>query len=205
MKRGNGRTGSGSGSRSRGRAGARLLAASALLPVAAALLAGCRGAGPYGYAPKYTRTSEEEVQGAGAREYDPVMYAREPETWRKSKTALFGVVTGRAPGPGGAAYLTVSVRKLETRNLCSNANDESSCRVTVSDRDFGIVHVLAALRPDDDLGERSVGVGSLLRTVGTFGQDIDPADGAPVMRASFYRHWPRYFFVTRASADLMRQ
>jgi hypothetical protein len=205
MTRGNGSAGSGSGSRSRGRAGVALFTASGLLPLAAALLAGCHGAGPYGYAPKYTRTSEEEVQGAGAREYDPVMYAREPETWRKSKTALFGVVTGRAPGPGGAAYLTVSVRKLETRNLCSNANDESSCRVTVSDRDFGIVHVLAALRPDDDLGERSVGVGSLLRTVGTFGQDIDPADGAPVMRASFYRHWPRYFFVTRASADLMRQ
>jgi hypothetical protein len=203
MTRGNGRSGSGSGSR--GRAGAPLLAASALLPLAAALLAGCHGAGPYGYAPKYTRTSDEEVQGAGAREYDPVMYARDPEIWRKSKSALFGVVTGRAPGPGGAAYLTLSVRKLETRNLCSNANDGSSCRVTVSDRDFGIVHVLAALRPDDDLGERSVGVGSLLRTVGTFGQDIDPADGAPVMRASFYRHWPRYFFVTRASADLMRQ
>ena len=27
----------------------------------------------------------------------------------------------------------------------------------------------------------------------------------PVMRASFYRHWPRYFYVTRSSADLMRQ
>jgi hypothetical protein len=25
------------------------------------------------------------------------------------------------------------------------------------------------------------------------------------MRASFYRHWPRYFYVTRSSADLMRQ
>ena len=34
---------------------------------------------------------------------------------------------------------------------------------------------------------------------------FDPADGAPVIRASFYRHWPRYYYVTRSKADLMRQ
>jgi hypothetical protein len=141
----------------------------------------------------------------GSREYDPVMYAREPDQWRKSKVALFGVVTGRAPGPGGAAYLTLSVRKLETRNLCQNKNDEDTCRVTVSDRDFGVVHVLAALRPEDDIGEHSVGGASLIRAVGMFGEDVDPSGPGPVMRATFYRHWPRYFYVTRQAADLMRQ
>ncbi|HSO31237.1 MAG TPA: hypothetical protein VLT33_01940 [Labilithrix sp.] len=184
---------------------ARSRLALVLLSCLVALAAGCRSAGPYGYAAQYTASSDEEAAVAGAREYDPVMVARQPDAWRKSKTSLFGLVTGRAPGPGGAAYLTLSVRKLETRNLCSNANDEDTCRVTVSDRDFGIVHVLAALRPDDDMGERSVGVGSLVRAVGIFGEDVDPADGAPVLRASFYRHWPRYFYVTRSSADLMRQ
>ncbi len=169
------------------------------------LVAGCRSAGPYGYAAQYAPASGEDEALTGAREYDPVMYARQPDAWRKSKTSLFGLVRGRAPGPGGQAYLTLSVRKLETRNLCSNANDEDTCRVTVSDRDFGIVHVLVALRPDDDLGERSTGVGSLVRAVGVFGEDVDPADGAPTLRASFYRHWPRYFYVTRSSADLMRQ
>lgn len=175
-----------------------------LLLVAASAVA-CRSAGPYGYAVAYTPTSEEEKAVQGAREYDPVMFSREPEAWRKSRSSLFGVVTGRAPGPGGAAYLTLSVRKLETRNLCSNANDEDTCRVTVSDRDFGVVHVLAALRPDDDMGEHSTAAGSLVRVVGTFGEDVDPADGAPVVRAVYYRHWPRYFYVTRSSADLMRQ
>ena len=169
------------------------------------LVAGCRSAGPYGYAAQYAPASGEDEALTGAREYDPVMYARQPDAWRKSKTSLFGLVRGRAPGPGGQAYLTLSVRKLETRNLCSNANDEDTCRVTVSDRDFGIVHVLVALRPDDDLGERSTGVGSLVRAVGVIGEDVDPADGAPTLRASFYRHWPRYFYVTRSSADLMRQ
>src|SRR5262245_55321223 len=117
------------------------------------VLAACRGAGPYGYSTTYSATSDEESAQAGAREYDPVMYGREPDKWRKNKSVLFGVVTSRAPGPGGGAYLTLSVRKLETRNLCSNANDEDTCRVTVSDRDFGVVHVLAALKPDDDIGE----------------------------------------------------
>lgn len=180
-----------------------VLAASAL--ALATGVAGCRSAGPYGYSAKYTPASDEVTASNGAREYDPVMYAREAESWRKSKAALFGVVTSRAPGPGGAAYLTLKVRKLETRNLCSNANDEDTCRVTVSDRDFGIVHVLTKLAPEDDIGEKSAGVGSLVRVVGMFGEDVDPADGGPVMRASYYRHWPRYFYVTRASADLMRQ
>lgn len=173
--------------------------------VVSSLLAACHGAGAYGYSATYATTSDEESASSGAREYDPVMYGREPEKWRSGKTALFGVVTSRAPGPGGAAYFTLSVRKLETRNLCSNKNDEDTCRVTVSDRDFGVVHVLAPLKPEDDMGEHSIAVGSLLRVVGTFGEDVDPADGAPVMRASFYRHWPRYFYVTKSKADLMRQ
>ncbi|WP_146645769.1 hypothetical protein [Labilithrix luteola] len=168
-------------------------------------VAGCHSAGPYGFSPTYAPSVEEEKAITGARDYDPVMFAREPEAWRKSNVTLFGVVTSRAPGPGGAVYMTMSVRKLETRNLCSNRNDEESCRVTVSDHDFGVVHALVALRPDDDMGEHSLGAGSLVRVVGSFGEDTDPNDGAPVMRAAFYRHWPRYFFVTRKSADLMRQ
>ncbi len=169
------------------------------------VLAGCRGAGPYGYAPKYVPTSDEETSQAGAREYDPVMYAREPDAWRKSRSTLFGVVRGRAPGPGGQAYLTLSVRRVEPRNLCTNANDEDTCRVTVTDRDFGVVHALVALRPEDDVGEKSVGIGSLVRVIGQFGEDVDSNDGAPIIRGTFYRHWPRYYYVTSSRADLMRQ
>ncbi len=168
-------------------------------------LAGCHGAGPYGFSPSYVPLDEEDRANAGAAEYDPVMFQRDPEGWRKKRVMLFGVVTARGSGPGGGAYLSLSVRRLEPRNLCDNANDESSCRVTVSDRDFGLVHALAALRPEDDFGEHSIGPGSLVRVYGTFGQDLDGADGQPVMRATFYRHWPRQFYVTRASAIHMRQ
>jgi hypothetical protein len=184
----------------------RALARSGSLIVFACItLAACHGAGPYGYSAKYTPTSDEESALSGAQEFDPVMYQREPDRWRAGTSTLFGVVTSRAPGPGGAAYLTLTIRKLETRNLCTNANDEDTCRVTVSDKDFGMVHVLAALKPEDDTGEKSIGVGSLLRAVGKFGQDEDPTDGSPILRASFYRHWPRYFYVTSSKSDLMRQ
>lgn len=177
---------------------------SSLLAVAI-VVAGCRGAGNYSYAPKYVATAEEESALTGAKEYDPVMYQREPEVWRKSPSTLFGVVRGRTPGPGGNAHLVLSVRRLEPRNLCSNSNDEDTCRVTVTDRDFGTMHALIKLRPEDDVGEKSVGVGSLVRIVGQLGEDVDPNDGAPIIRASFYRHWPRYFYVTSQRSDLMRQ
>jgi hypothetical protein len=170
-----------------------------------ASLSACRGAGPYGYAPRYVATPDEEAALRGAREYDPVMYAREPDVWRKESATLLGVVRGRSAGAGGQAHLTLSVRRLEPRNLCSNANDDASCRVTVTDRDFGVVHALVALRPEDDVGEKSVGVGSLVRVVGLFGEDVHPSDGAPVIRAGFYRHWPRHFFVTSSRSDVMRQ
>src|SRR5689334_4531427 len=126
----------------------RLVLLGALLALGA-----CHSAGPYGYAPQYVTNSDEEAAVTGAREYDPVMYSREPEVWRKSKVTFFGVVTGRGPGPGGQAYLTLSVRRLDTRNLCTNANDDDTCRVTVTDHDFGIAHALIKLSPEDDVGE----------------------------------------------------
>jgi len=178
-------------------------ALSVAVPFAVALLA-C-SAGPYGHSPRYAPTSGETEALAGAREYDPVMYPRQPEEWRKGAVSLFGVVTARAAGPGGAANLTLSVRQLEPRNLCESANDEDSCRVTVSDRDFGVVHVLVKLAGDDDVGEHSVGAGSLVRIAGRFGENVDPNDGGPVMRATWYRHWPRYYFVTSAARSMMRQ
>jgi hypothetical protein len=169
------------------------------------LFAGCHSAGPYGYSKTYEPLADEERATARAREYDPIMAQREPEAWRKTPVALFGVVTTRGAGPSGSAYLTLSVRRREQRNLCINGNDEDTCRVTVTDADFGIVHALVPLRPEDDFGEHSVGAGSLVRVVGLFGQDNDPNDGAPVVRANYYRHWPRNFYVTRASAPNMRQ
>jgi hypothetical protein len=164
----------------------------------------CHGAGPYGHAPHYVELDDETTAVAASREYDPVMAERQPDQWRQGKISLFGVVQRREPGPGGQAKLTMSVRRLDARNLCESESDEDSCRVTVSDKDFGVVWVLASLRGDDDVGPRSVGQRSLLRVVGTIGQDVSPA-GAPVVHATWYRHWPAFTYVTSASARDMKQ
>lgn len=166
--------------------------------------AGCGGAGAYGHAPRYVELDDETTAATGAREYDPVMAERQPEQWRQAKVALFGVVDRREVGPGGQAKLTLSVRRLEPRNLCDSETDPDTCRVTVSDKDFGVVTVLASLRGDDDVGPRSVGPRSLLRVVGTIGQDVS-STGSLVLHASWYRHWPPFYYVTRASAREMKQ
>jgi hypothetical protein len=176
----------------------------AALAVLALLVPACGGAGPYGHSPKYVELDQETAAVAGAREYDPVMVQRQPEEWRAGKTMLFGVVESRAAGPSGQALLKLGVRRLELRNLCDNGNDADSCRVTVSDKDFGVVWALVSLHGEDDVGPHPVGIRSLLRVVGTIGQDVGP-DGAPMLRASWYRHWPQFFYVTNASARDMRQ
>jgi len=174
------------------------------LSVAAANL-GCHSAGPYGHSPHYVELSDETAAVAGAREYDPVMVERQPEEWRKGRIVLIGLVESRTAGPGGQALLKLSVRRLEPRNLCESQSDDDTCRVTVSDKDFGRVSALVQLRGDDDVGPHAVGQRSLLRIVGSLGQDVSPADGTPVLHAAYYRHWPAYFYVTRASAPVMRQ
>ena len=164
----------------------------------------CAGGGPYGHTVNYSPLGDEAKAAAGARDYDPVMAQRQPDDWRKGPVTLFGVVTRRG-GSGAAARLALSVRRLEPRNLCDSAHDQDSCRVTVSDAEFGTMHVVVTLKTDDDVGEHSINVGSLVRVVGVLQDAEDPNDGAPVLTVSYLRQWPRYFFVTRAAAAQMRQ
>lgn len=166
---------------------------------------GCHSAGPYGHAPKYVQLDDETRAAAGARDYDPVMVQHQPEEWRKGTLALFGVVDNRQAGPAGQALLRLSVRRLATLNLCDNRQDEDSCRVTVTDKDFGVVYALVSLRGDDDIGPSAVQARSLLHLVGTLGQDISPTDGAPIVHATYYRHFPPLTYVTSASARDMHQ
>jgi hypothetical protein len=183
----------------------RLFAFPLGLAASLALASGCHSAGPYDHDVNYVPLSAEEKVSKDARDYDPVMFQRRPDEWHAHPTSLFGVVTNRGTGPGGGAYVALSVRRLEPRNVCENMNDKDSCRTTVSDHDFGVVHALLSLAPDDDIGPLSIGIGSLLRVVGTFAEQADPADGAPIVKGTYYRHWPRYYFVTKSSAKDMRQ
>ena len=165
-----------------------------------ALAAGCGGAGLYGHAPTYTPIDEEASVIASAREYDAAGAHPQGEGSRKP-VALFGVVESRAPGPGGQALLKLRVRELEPSNVCERPADSDSCRVTVSDKDKGALWALVSLRGDDDVGPLAVGQRSLVRIVGPIGEDVSPTDGAPVVHASWYRHFPPTQYLSkRASA-----
>lgn len=161
-----------------------------------ALVVGCGGAGIYGHAPTYTPIDEETSVVAGAREYNAVGAHPQGGEGSKSPVVLFGVVESRAPGPGGQALLKLRVRELEPTNVCQRPSDGDSCRVTVSDKDGGALWALVRLRSDDDLGPLAVGQRSLLRIMGTIGQDVSPTDGAPVLHASWYRHFPVAEYVS---------
>jgi hypothetical protein len=158
----------------------------------------CHSAGPYGYSRTYSPLDAEESAAEGAREYDPVMIERDKAEWKKGKVSVFGIVNKRTAGPSGTAYVTLSVRTLEARNLCEEL-DEATCRVTVGEREFAVVHAQLKLAPADDIGDKSLNRGSLVRVVGKLTDEVDPEDGTPVLKAEYYRHWPRNFFVTTAS------
>lgn len=168
------------------------------LLLALLLLPACSSAGPYGYSRTYSPLDAEEDAAEGAKEYDPVMAERDKSEWKKGKVSLFGIVTKRSAGKAGTAYLTLSVRTLESRNLCEEL-DEATCRVTVGEREFAIVHATLKLSPADDIGEKSINRGSLVRVIGKLTDEVDADDGSPVFKAEYYRHWPRNFFVTTAS------
>jgi hypothetical protein len=176
---------------------------SSAVAVAALALAACHSAGPYGYARSYSPLSEEEDAAEGTKEYDPVMIEREPGSWRGQRLSIFGVVKQRSQAPGGNAYLTLSVRTLATRNLCDQM-DEDTCRVTVSDHEFAVLHAIVKLRPEDDLGKQSLAPGSLVRVIGKLTDGVDKTDGMQVLKGNYYRHWPRNFYVTMADRDHMR-
>ncbi len=176
-----------------------------LAPLAVALFSlGCGSAGPYGHAREYAPLGPEKKATEGAVDYDPVMAQRMPDQWQGKLISVFGVVKKRNAGQSGASKVTLSVRTLEDRNLCENKSTDS-CRVTVSEREHAVVHAMLKLDGDDDIGPRSVGIGSLVRVVGKIRDTIDNSDGNPVVQAEYYRHWPRNYFVTTAARKDMRR
>ena len=165
----------------------------------------CGGAGPYGYARTYAPISGEEAATRNAKPFDAAMLA-EPGRFADVPLSMFGVGEKRGlASTKGHVFLTLSLRRLDDRNLCENANDERSCRVTVSDAAFGEVPVVIELLPEDDEGEHAIGPGSLVRVIGILGSDFDAVGGGALVHGTWYRHWPRGQYVTRAQATQLRQ
>ncbi|HEY4156798.1 MAG TPA: hypothetical protein VGM29_01830 [Polyangiaceae bacterium] len=163
----------------------------------------CHSAGQYGYSRTYEPLSPESVAAKDARDYDPVMAAREHADWKTKPVTVFGIVKSRSQAKDGSTYVALSVRTLSGRNLCDSM-DEDTCRVTVSEHEHAVVHAKLQLTSEDDIGKSSVGPGSLLRVIGKLSDDVDVDDGTAIIQASYYRHWPRNFFVTTADRAHMQ-
>jgi len=163
----------------------------------------CHSAGPYGYSRTYSPLDAEETALENSRELDPVMMDRVKEEWKKGRVRLFGVVKSRKDEKG-SAYLALGMRSLAPRNLCDDA-DEDTCRVTVSEREHAAVYAIVRLTGEDDFGNGSVRPGSLIRVIGKLTEEADASDGAPVVRAEYYRHWPRGQYVTTGDSEHMRR
>lgn len=174
------------------------------LSVVAATTLGCASAGPYGYSRSYAPLSAEEDATRGSESYDPVMARRLPGEWRAKKVSAFGIVLARGEGRDGLVDLTVSVRRLAARNLCESGAEES-CRVTVGDQELARLHALVRLSQEDAVGEQRVEPRSLVRVVGQLEEQSNKDDGADVLLASYYRHWPASEYVTEQARTYMRR
>jgi hypothetical protein len=164
----------------------------------------CGSAGPYGHSRAYSPLDAEEQAASGSERYDPVMARRLPLEWQAKKLDVFGVVLARAEGRDGLADLTLSVRRLAARNLC-DTGEEDTCRVTVGDQELARLHALVKLSQSDMIGQKTLKPQSLVRVIGKLEDHVNKEDGADVLVASYYRHWPAAEYVTEQARSYMRR
>lgn len=166
-------------------------------------LAAC-ASDPYGYAPQYVPSSEEQPFFDGAVEPSYEEVRRDPAAYQGQRIAWFGIVTDAgAANASGDARLALIHRFHQPRHLCADQFD-SSCRVTISAREGGPFTALVRLRPDDSAGRNRLYTGSLIKIYGRVTNEYDER-GGPILRAEYYRHWPRGTYVTTNRAGNMRR
>ncbi|MEM9195338.1 MAG: hypothetical protein AAGF12_39575 [Myxococcota bacterium] len=170
---------------------------------AIAAVLGCGGGGQYSYAREYVPLGQEEefLEQASPVSYEEVR--RDPADFRESNLGWFGIVTRVQHEDGGNATVALTYRNHRERHLCGDERS-SSCRVTVSERAIGPFSIQIQMRPEDREGQDRMWVGSLVKVYGSPTGDFDD-EGGPLIRAAFYRHWPRGTYVTTGAAGSMRR
>jgi hypothetical protein len=167
-----------------------------------ALASGCGGS-RYSYARQYETADGENAYLTRSVDaaYEDVRRAR-PED--QPYVGWFAVVTSAPEVSGGVARMRMSLRTHQERHLCRTEYADS-CRVTVTERELGTFTAQIPVRAEDMREDQTrLGPGSLLRIYGRSTGEQD-ASGDPVIVAEWYRHWPRFTFVTTASAGSMRR
>lgn len=124
---------------------------------------------------------------------------RDPADYTSVSVGWFGVVTG----VGADGLVSMTYRTLAARNLCSDERD-SSCRVTVSEREGGPFSARMEIRPEDREGENRLWVGSLVKVYGSPTGDFDE-EGGPILQSAWYRLWPHGKYVTTGARGSMRR
>lgn len=181
----------------------RSVLASLLLLAIVGSIAGCGGAGPYGFSRNYEPLGEERAYMDRATElsYEEVRRTRAEE---QQMVSWFGVVLEPpAMQEDGRARVLLSLRAHQDRHLCADSGSDT-CRVTVSEREIGRFVALLPMREEDRGGPRRLWTGSLVRVYGTATGEED-AESGPVLGAEWYRHWPPHYYVTTAAAGRMRR
>lgn len=164
----------------------------------------CGGAGPYGYAREYVPLGDEEDHIESATEITYEEVRRDPVDFQSTKVGWFGVVTDVNVDSSGAGTITMTYRTLSARNLCEDERD-SSCRVTVSEREGGSFTAQVRLRSSELAGEKKLWIGSLVKIYGSPTGELDRESGGPILQADFHRHWPRGTYVTTGARGNMRR
>lgn len=165
--------------------------------------AACGGGGLYNYAQEYAPLRSERAHYAAETSVSYEDIKRDPNGFKSAEVGWFGVVKALEELSEGRTRVSLSLRAHQERHLCSDRN-ESSCRVTVSERDLGTFSTDLVLGMGEKAGKDRVWVGSLLKIYGHPSGDYD-AEGGPILNATFHRHWPRGTYVTTAQRGAMRR
>jgi len=165
------------------------------------LCAGCFNAGPYGYDRVYRPLASEQGHYDAAEQLTYQDVLREPNAYAHTEVAWFGVVSSVSAGPSGTSVVYLQLRAHQARHLCREESRDS-CRVTVGQADLGAFSVELVLHPEDELGRKRVGPGSLLKVYGTPSPERE-GDNMPMLISTYYRHWPIGTYVTTAARNAM--
>lgn len=165
--------------------------------------ASCGASNPYGYGRQYTPLDAEEPYYERAIDVSYEEVRRDPSSFNGRMVGWFGVVKGAKRLANGDVQLALDLRFHQPRHLCTD-QFESSCKVTISDRDGGPFSTSLRLRSDDESGAERLNVGSLVRVYGVATGEFDER-GGPVIQTQYYRHWPHGAYVTTAGAGSMRR
>jgi hypothetical protein len=171
--------------------------------VGAVGLAACGASNPYGHGREYAPSDDEEEYYEHAIDVSYEEVRRDPQAFSGKLLGWFGVVSGAKRLPNGQVQLALELRFHQPRHLCGD-QFESSCRVTISERQGGPFSTSLVLRPEDAQGSERLNVGSLVKIYGSPSGDFDDR-GGPVIQAKWYRHWPIGAYVSASSNAAMRR